>query len=109
MTEIIKTELFERAMKVYKVSDSDIESFEYDVSLNPEAWPVIRNSGGFRKARVDHKGKGKSGGLRLVYIYIKVNDVIYFLLVYPKNRKENLNQDQLKDLRKTAKILKEDI
>ena len=53
MIGIIKTEIFEQAMKAYKIKDSDIEVFEFAISENPDRWPVIPQSGGFRKARIE--------------------------------------------------------
>ncbi len=53
---------------------SEIERFELDTTLaqNPEAGEIIVGSGGCRKLRLKGKGKGKSGGYRVVtFFYMK--------------------------------------
>ena len=65
---------------------------------DPNAGAVIRGSGGIRKIRCAAKGKGKSGGIRVIY-YIPQEDRIFLLLAYPKNEQENLTAAQVKILR----------
>jgi len=44
-------------------------------------------------------GRGKSGGVRVIYYWILPKDTILMLLVYPKNEQDNLYSSQLKLLR----------
>jgi RelE toxin of RelE / RelB toxin-antitoxin system len=56
---------------------------------------------GFEEPGGAAKGKGKSGGVRVIYFYRSMPDVIYILDIYPKSAKEDLtpaDKDQLKDL-----------
>jgi hypothetical protein len=46
---------------------------------------------GFRKARWSRRGKGKSGGFRVVYFFLAEPGRIYMGLIYPKSRKETLS------------------
>lgn len=106
MIEIEKTSTFKRLLKKFNIK-VDLSQFEKDIKEDPKRWPVIRETGGFRKGRVDLEGTGKSGGLRVIYIYIQVGDIVYFVLVYPKNKQENITAEQKKELRKLAKMLKD--
>ena len=67
----------------------------------PTAGAVIRGGGGIRKIRFAAKGKGKSGGVRVIY-YILKEDRVFLLLAYPKNEQENLTAAQLKLLSHTV-------
>lgn len=42
---------------------------EFYIASAPEDHPVIPGTGGFRKARSARRGKGKSGGFRVVYFF----------------------------------------
>ncbi len=66
---------------------------------NPARGDIIPNSGGLRKLRWAAKGKGKRGGSRVIYIYFKATRVIDLLAIYPKNRKENLTQQEINQLK----------
>lgn len=40
------------------------------------------------------QGRGKSGGVRVIYYWIKDNHQIYMLVVYPKSKKDNLSDKE---------------
>ena len=69
---------------------------ENEIAANPFAWPVIRGTGGIRKARAAAGGKGKSGGVRVIYFYLASPETIYLLTAYPKTRQEDLSADDRK-------------
>lgn len=50
-------------------------------------------------------GKGKSGGVRAIYYWIKDDHRIYMLVVYPKSRKDDLTDKALAILRSLVKEL----
>jgi hypothetical protein len=79
--------------------DEDYRMLQLALTLRPEAGPVVRGSGGIRKLRWSVPGRGKRGGLRIMYYWAKDEDVVYMLLAYEKNRQENLTPQQLKGLR----------
>lgn len=45
-------------------------------------------------------GRGKRGGLRVIYYWLTAMDVILLLFVYPKTIQEDLTREQLKALKK---------
>ena len=55
-------------------------------------------SRGLRKIRWRSKGKGKRGGIRVIY-YLVEREEIFMLYAYPKNERENISQDQAIKLR----------
>jgi mRNA-degrading endonuclease RelE of RelBE toxin-antitoxin system len=52
-----------------------------------------------RKIRSGVSGKGKSGGIRIIYYWIIKRDIILMLFAYPKNEQDNLTPSQLKILK----------
>jgi hypothetical protein len=91
----ISRQLFEH------LHDDDYRSLQLALALRPAQGAVIPGSGGLRKLRWALRGKGKRGGLRVVYYWDTAEEVIYLLYLYPKNELANLRPDQLKLLRRT--------
>jgi len=65
----------------------------------PDAGNVIPGGGGLRKLRWALEGRGKSGGVRLIYYWFTARGTILLLFMYPKNVQENLTKEQLKQLK----------
>jgi len=66
-------------------------AMEFYIACAPEDHPVIPGAGSFRKARWARRGKGKSGGLRLVYFFLAEPERVYMASIYAKSRKETLS------------------
>ncbi|MEO6184563.1 MAG: type II toxin-antitoxin system RelE/ParE family toxin [Verrucomicrobiota bacterium] len=83
-----------------KLLDED-EFFRFVVWLmsKPGAGNVIPGSGGLRKVRWAAKGRGKRGGVRVIYFWWIADEKILLLDIYSKNAKENLTNDELKKLK----------
>jgi len=64
---------------------------EFYVACTPEDHPVIPGAGGFRKARWARRGKGKSGGFRVIYFFVAAPGQIYMAAIYAKSRMGNLS------------------
>lgn len=60
---------------------------------------VIQQTGGLRKVRWSAQGKGKRGGVRVIYYYVTSASQIRLLLIYKKGIQDDLTQDQKKLLR----------
>ncbi len=103
--EIIRTRNYaKRARKLLK--ETEMQAAEDEIAEAPEAWPVIASTGGVRKARAARGASGKSGGVRIIYYYLVVDEQIYLLDIYAKNEQENITEASKKVLRETVKILK---
>ena len=98
---------FERAWKDMGLTEDDFSALEEMLLKNPKAGAVIEGSGGVRKLRFAIPGKGKSGGARVIYIDIVVDEVIYMLYAYPKSTKDNLTKAEVADFKKIADLLKQ--
>ena len=93
-----------RVEKVLRAEERD--AMELHVAENPEIHPVVAGTGGVRKARWGRQGKGKRGGVRVIYFYRSAADVVYFLDIYAKAAKEDLTPDDKQQLRELVNRLK---
>ena len=75
------------------------------VGANPEAGGVMPESGGVRKFRWAAKGKGKRGGVRVIYYFHNEAFPIFLLTVYAKNQKANLTKAERNDLKTLVPLL----
>ncbi len=75
---------------------------EASIAADPLIYPLIRGTGGFRKARWSRGASGKSGGVRAIFYYLVVGDTVFFALLYAKNELENLSHEQEKELKRLA-------
>lgn len=69
---------------------------------NPKSGDVIRGSGGLRKVRWKIPGKGKRGGLRVIYYHLDKDMQIYMIFAYKKNEQSDLTPEQVTVLRKVV-------
>ena len=65
----------------------------------PEMGDIIEGTGGIRKVRVASSGRGKRGGSRVIYYHFTAAAQIALLMIYPKNEKDDLTDDERKALR----------
>ena len=96
--EFIETPIFTRAVQEL-LSEESYRTVQLALVLRPEQGVLIQGSGGLRKLRWARIGKGKSGGVRMIYYWDEPGAIVYLLLVYAKNMQDNLTPQQLRILR----------
>ena len=79
------------------------------VANDPEAGDIIPRTGGVRKLRVQAKGRGKSGGYRVIYYYYNDNNPVLLFTVYGKNEKSGLTRKEESDLYKIIQAIKKEM
>jgi hypothetical protein len=72
----------------------------------PDAGDLIKGGGGIRKLRWALPGRGKRGGVRVVYFWRVTESQIMMLTMYAKNEQTNLTPAQVKQLAKLVEALK---
>ena len=80
------------------LDDDEYRALQSSLLLRPEQGPVIPGSGGLRKVRWGSQGKGKRGGLRLIYFWDKPTETYYMLFLYRKNEQGDLTKAQVQVL-----------
>lgn len=76
------------------------------LARHPEIGDEIPGTGGIRKLRWGGKGKGKRGGLRVIYYFYNNTAPIFLLTVYGKNEQEDLTNQQKSKLTDIANYIK---
>jgi len=95
---------FERHRQSY-LNDESFREFQRVLMTNPEAGDVIENTGGLRKVRhADEKrGKGKRGGLRIIYFWWPPGNQYWLFTLYNKDEMDDLTAAQRKILKELLK------
>lgn len=98
--EIIEAPAFTRYCSKY-LNAEEYRELQNELVLHPEAGDVVPGCGGFRKLRwVDpRRGKGRRGGLRIIYYYFRSDQQIWLVTLYGKNEAIDSSAQQKKVLR----------
>ena len=97
------TEYSRRAKKLLSEQErNDLIAF---LAARPEAGDLMEGTGGVRKVRWAREGKGKSGGVRVIYYYHNEGIPLYLLTLYGKSEKDNLSAGERNDLTKFVRLL----
>lgn len=83
-----------------RITDEEYTELQFYLCENPEQGDLIQGSGGLRKIRWHVGGKGKSGGVRVIYYWAIIREKILMLDIYRKSEKGNLNKSEIAMLRK---------
>jgi hypothetical protein len=100
--EIVETSVFTRQIRGL-LKDDKYKDLQKELVINPLAGAVIRGSGGLRKVRWAVEGRGKSGGIRVIYYYVAPDDRIFMLVAYAKGAKDDLSDKEVAALKKLVK------
>jgi mRNA-degrading endonuclease RelE of RelBE toxin-antitoxin system len=94
-TELVEKQLDREAYRALQLT----------LLLRPEQGAVIRGSGGLRKIRWGVDGRGKRGGVRVIYFWEKAKVACYMLFLYRKNQQGDLTAVQVRTL---ARVVREE-
>ncbi len=101
---MIETAAYLRSARIAGMTPDEMAAAVDRVSADPNAGAVIVGSGGCRKVRIAGRGKGKSGGYRVITFWIDRRGV-YLLWVISKGQASNLTRDQINTLADVTKSL----
>jgi mRNA-degrading endonuclease RelE of RelBE toxin-antitoxin system len=107
MFEFIETPLFTKILPRY-LDDDDYAKLQNALNAQPEAGDLVPGSGGVRKMRWGVQGRGKRGGLRVIYYFRTTRGLIWMLTLYAKNVRESIPAHVLKELKETIDDAKDD-
>ncbi len=105
IAEVVSLSAYESQVSVLLTEDERM-AMEFFIACAPENHPVIPGAGGFRKARWARRGKGKSGGVRVVNFFVAKPGRIYMAAIYAKSRQETLSAADQNVLAKLAAQIK---
>lgn len=92
--------LFTRLLRSY-LDDGEYGALQSALMREPERGDLMPGTGGFRKLRWSdrRRGKGKSGGLRVIYFVLPADRQIWLFTIYDKDEIKNLTPKQCRLLR----------
>ncbi|WP_419831698.1 transcriptional regulator [Endozoicomonas atrinae] len=93
----IETSRFTKLLADY-LSDEEYRLLQWHLQQQPDSGDLIRGSGGVRKIRWAQEGKGKSGGIRVIYYWKKSDFEIWMLTLYSKSERESIPGHILKKI-----------
>lgn len=102
---------FTRLWRQLGLDDDDLSALQTLIMLNPKGPPVIPDTGPLRKmrfTRVD-SNVGKSGAYRVCYAYLEEHGQVILALVYPKNQKDDLSNDDKKKIKRILDQIQEEL
>lgn len=102
--EFIETSVFSKQRAELLVDDS-FQKFQAFLLENHEDGDTINKTGGCKKIRWNLGNKGKQGGVRVIYHSLTAQGRIYLLLIYSKNRKDDLTESEKSILNQISKKL----
>ena len=106
MITVAETEQFQRKVRRLLSNDEKIELIAY-LSMQPNAGVIIQGTGGIRKLRWARGGRGKSGGVRVIYYFHSPEMPLYLLTLFARNERTNISMDEKNMLSGAVKALVE--
>jgi hypothetical protein len=103
----VETKVFTKRL-VRIADDEAFRRLQVELAANPEKGPVIQGTGGLRKVRMPARGKGKSGGARVIYLYLAGVPVIHLVYAYDKGEAEDLTPDEKQELKTIVDAIKKE-
>ncbi|PSN07286.1 type II toxin-antitoxin system RelE/ParE family toxin [Siccibacter turicensis] len=95
----IETDIFTAGVRSL-LSDEEYQRLQLFLAVKPDCGDTIPDTGGLRKVRWLAQGRGKRGGVRIIYFYRYAEDEIRLLLIYRKGVKDDLSAQEKAMLRK---------
>lgn len=108
MHGVVTLKSFLTAAKAAGMSDAEVMAVENFVGKNPEAGDIIEGAGGARKLRVAARGRGKSGGYRVITFFGGGDIPVFLITVFAKNERVSLTDAEKNQMRRELKGLADD-
>jgi hypothetical protein len=79
------------------------------IAFRPLQGNLIVGTGGIRKVRFAKGGRGKSGGVRVIYYYLRPDKPVFLLEIFGKNVETDVCQDERNALAKVVVEIKKQL
>jgi hypothetical protein len=98
--EFFEAPAFTRYLRDY-LTDEEYRSLQSLLAQNPELGDMMPGTGGFRKLRWadQRRGKGRRGGLRIIYYHFPAHQQIWLMTLYGKDEADDLTAAEKSALR----------
>lgn len=109
MTElhtVVETPAYQSDARNCRVSDDERAAIVSAIAGDPAGGDLVQNTGGVRKVRIAGRGKGKSGGYRIITVYISKDIPVYLLAMLSKGERANFSDADKKAFRQLTVEIK---
>jgi mRNA-degrading endonuclease RelE of RelBE toxin-antitoxin system len=103
---VVELPSFLRSAKEAGLEEPALSQLVDFLAQHPLSGALIKGCGGIRKARWAPGGLGKRGAFRVIYYFYDEDAPVYAILVYGKNRQDDMTPDQRRTVAGLAEILK---
>ena len=104
MHAIVESPQFVADAKSAGLTEAEIERIITRIASSPDCGDPIPGTGGARKVRFAGRGKGKSGGYRVITFYTGPDLPVFLLTVFGKGEKVDLTQGERNAMRRELAI-----
>lgn len=108
MQTVVETNAFRRAAVAAGMTDDERQSVTNVLASNPGLGDLLEGTGGARKFRFGARGKGKSGGYRIITYYAAADVPVFLLDLYVKGEKVNLTKAERNEMKTILATLADD-
>lgn len=105
----IELPIFKSRWEALGLNEEDLLRLQVELLADPKAGDVMQGTGGVRKMRFAFEHRGKSGGVRVIYVDFEVYEKIYLLTAYTKNEKENLTKKERSEIKQLIEVLEQQL
>lgn len=108
MQTVVETNAFRKAALAAGMTDDERQNVTNVLASNPGLGDLLEGTGGARKFRFAGRGKGKSGGYRIITYYAAPDVPVFLLDLYVKGEKVNLTKAERNELKGILATLADD-
>lgn len=88
------------------ITDDERTAIVQAVATDPTGGEEVQGSGGVRKVRVAGRGRGKSGGYRIMVAYVGEEAPVYILALFSKGDRANFSRQEIDGMRSLTKAIR---
>jgi hypothetical protein len=88
------------------LTESELDAIRVEVAMRHDIGSLVPGTGGLRKFRWGAKGRGKRGGVRIIYYYGGDTMPLFLIALYAKNEKSDMTQAEKSAATKLVEALK---
>ena len=105
----IELPIFKSRWEALGLNEEDLPRLQIELLADPKAGDVMQGTGGVRKMRFAFEHRGKSGGVRVIYVDFEVYEKIYLLTAYTKNEKDDLTKKERSEIKQLIEVLEQQL
>lgn len=100
---------FEKRWAKFGLDDEQLQALQEFLCVQPDSGDIIEETGGLRKIRWSLPGKGKRGGVRVLYVDFATSEKTYLMTAFKKSQKISLSSEEKTMIKQRIKALKHEV